>query len=33
MWWYAFSDEKHSEVVGEIVAVMCEEVVGLHFVS
>jgi len=33
MWWYALSDEKHSEIVSEVVAIVCEEIVGLHFVS
>ena len=33
MWWYAFSNEEHSEVMREVVAVVCEKVVGLGIIS
>ena len=33
MWWYAFANKEHSKVVGEVVAVMCEEVVRLSSIS
>jgi len=33
MWWYAFANKEHSEVVSEVVAIVCEQIVGLNCIS